>query len=129
MTNEDFPSLIKKLWEQSLLPAHLRSGFQKTELHPLSRDAIPASCLSKNLPFQKDTARASSTSEPPETIKIQTTGSLTYAGMMTPIRLHLHGYFSKLLQKKQEKPVKVGDKCNDKLQFYGEALTLDEVKE
>ena len=38
-------------------------------------------------------------------------------------------YFSKLLQKKREKPVKAGDKCKAKPQFYGETLTLDEVKE
>ena len=62
-------------------------------------------------------------------IEIHATGSLTYAGTTTPIRLHLRGYFSKLLQKKREKPVKAGDKCKAKPQFYGEALTLDEVKE
>ena len=48
---------------------------------------------------------------------------------MTLIRLHLHGYFSKLLQKKWEKPVKAGDKSKAKPQFYGEVLTLNEVKE
>lgn len=131
VTKEDFPSLIKRLWEQSFLSAHLRSGFQKTGLHPLSRDAIPASRLSKSLPFQRDTASAcaSSTSKPPETIEIHATGSLTFGGTTTPIRLHLRGYFSKLLQKKREKPVKAGDKCKAKPHFYGEALTLDEVKE
>lgn len=117
VTKEDFPSLIKKLWEQSLLSAHLQSGFQKTGLHPLSRDAIPASRLSKSLPFQKDTASAFSTSEPPETIEIDAAGSLTYAGTRTPIRLHLHGYLSKLLQKKREKPVRLEINVRPSLSF------------
>ena len=101
MTKEDFPSLIKKLWDQSLQLAHLQSGFQKTGLHPLSRDAIPASRLSKSLPFQ-DTASA--TSKLPETIEIQASGTMTCGGTTTPIRLDLGGYFSKILQKR-EKPV------------------------
>ena len=45
------------------------------------------------------------------------------------MRLHLRGYFSNLLEKKREKTVNRGDKCKAKPQFYGEALTSDEVAE
>jgi len=45
------------------------------------------------------------------------------------MRLHLRGYFSKLLEKKRERPGKRNDKTKAKPRFYGEALTLDEVAE
>lgn len=116
VTKEDFPSLIKKLWDQSFQPAHLRSGFQKAGLHPLSRDAIPASRLSKSLPFQKVTS-ATSQSELPEVIEIQASGTMTCGSTMTPIRLHLRGYFSRILQKKREKPVKLKISARPSLSF------------
>ena len=47
----------------------------------------------------------------------------------TPMRFYLRGYFTKLLQKKREKPVGTKSKQKVKPRFYGEALTLDEVAE
>ena len=40
VTKEDSPGLIAQLWKQSFKPSHLNSGFRKTGLCPLSRDAI-----------------------------------------------------------------------------------------
>ena len=45
---------------------------------------------------------------------------------MTPIHLHLMGYFSRLLQKNKESKSCPADKCKVKL-LYGEALTVDDV--
>lgn len=48
---------------------------------------------------------------------------------VTPIRFHLRGYFSKLLQKNKQHWGCRADKRKTKTHFYGEALTLDEVYE
>ena len=47
----------------------------------------------------------------------------------TPIRLHLQGYFSQLLQKNKQRKCGPTDKRKTTPRFYGEALTLDEVFE
>ena len=126
VTKEDFPGLIARLWEQSFKPAHLQGGFRKTGLCPFNRDAIPASKLTKSLPFQSQQATETSTSPP----TIEITGTCTIEAVSsTPIRVHLRGYFTKILEKKREKSAKRGDKCKARLQFYGEALSLDEVTE
>jgi len=100
----------------------------------LSRDAIPTRCLSKALPFQKTSAPpTSSNSEGGDaaqpTIAVEVVGTCTLGKSTTPMRLHPCGYFSNLLEKKREKTVNRGDKCTAKPQFYGEALTSDEVAE
>ena len=130
VTKEGFPGLIAKLWEQSFKEAHLRSGFRKTGLHPLSRDAIPAHRLTKSLPFSQPAPATSSSASSLQPTTVEVVGVCTIGNTVTPIRLHLRGYFSKLLEKKRERPAgKRGDKCKAKPRFYGEALTLDEVTE
>ena len=134
VTKEDFPGLISRLWERSFKAAHIKSGFRKTGLHPLSRDAIPADRLTKSLPFSSQPATATgSTASCKDTSSterhvIELVGTCTIGSMTTPIRLHVCGYFSKLLQKR-ERPTRREDKSKAKPRFYGEALTLDEVTE
>ena len=135
VTKEDFPGLISRLWERSFKAAHIKSGFRKTGLHPLSRDAIPADRLTKSLPFSSQPATATGSTASckdtgsSETHVIELVGTCTIGSTTTPIRLHLRGYFSKLLQKKRERPTRREDKSKAKPRFYGEALTLDEVTE
>ena len=92
---EDFPLLLSKLWDSSFKPWHLVSGFYRCGLCPVSREAIPTHKLSTALPHTKPPV------EPPPTITVEITGKCTIGDSVTPIRLHLRGYFSSLLQKKQ----------------------------
>ena len=102
----------------------------------MSRDAIPVDRLTKSLPFSSQPATAASstasckdTTSLTEMHAIELVGTCTVGSSITPIRLHLRGYFSKLLQKKRERPTRREDKSKTKPHFYGEALTLDEVTE
>ena len=63
-----------------------------------------------------------------EEVVIQLSGTFTYEKTITPIPLHLRGYFADLLQKKK-KYTKQIDRRKVKPRFYGEALTADEVYE
>ena len=53
VTKQEFPYLLAKLWDRLFLPQHFTSGFRRTGLCPLSRDAIPTSRLTKALPFSR----------------------------------------------------------------------------
>jgi hypothetical protein len=61
-------------------------------------------------------------------VVIHLSGTLAYEKTITPIRLHLRGYFADLLQKKKE-CTKQTDRRKLKPRFYGEALTADEIYE
>ena len=133
VTKQEFPSLISKLWDRSFCPDHLVSGFRKT---PLSREAISSSKLMKSLPFSGDSSSSDCSDReqslhteqarsPDHTVTVKLHGTCTVDSSITPIRLELKGYFSKLLQKKQAH--KAVDKQKVKPKFYGEAVTLDEV--
>ena len=136
VTKQEFPSLISKLWDRSFCPDHLVSGFRKTGIYPLSREAISSSKLMKALPFSGDSSSSdcsdleqSSHTEQARssdhTVTVKLHGTCTVDSSITPIRLELKGYFSNLLQKKQAH--KAVDKQKVKPKFYGEAVTLDKV--
>ena len=124
ITKEDFPMLLSKLWERSFRPQHLVSGFYRCGLCPVSREAVSSHKLSTALPHTKP-----HDVEPPPTITVEMTGKCTVGNAVTPIRLHLRGYFSSLLQKNKPQKGQAADKRKAKPRFYGEALTLDEVYE
>ena len=132
VTKEDFPSLVAKLWDCSFKPEHLKSGFWKTGLCPLSRNAITSQQLTKSLPFSQPSSAANAETTgtaSSESATFDLTGTCTVGSSTTPMTLHLHGYFTKLLEKTRERPVKRGDKSKARPCFYGEALNLDEVTE
>ena len=142
VTKQEFPILLAKLWDQSFLPQHLKSGFRRTGLCPLSRAAIPSSRLTKALPFSRppptrpmqpqpaETSSSHSEAEEQTAVTIELVGTCTVESTVTPVRLQLTGYFSQLIKKNKENTTKARpDKCKVKPRFYGEALTLDEVYE
>ena len=60
-------------------------------------------------------------------IVLELSGNCSINGTVTPIRLHLRGYFTKVLQKNRQHRDRQVDKRKVRPKFYGEALTLDEV--
>ena len=142
VTKQEFHILLAKLWDQSFLPQHLKSGFRRTGLCPLSRAAIPSSRLTKALPFSRppptrpmqpqpaETSSSHSEAEEQTAVTIELVGTYTVESTVTPVRLQLTGYFSQLIKKNKENTTKARpDKRKVKPRFYGEALTLDEVYE
>ena len=51
VTKKSFPSLLNKLWDQSLYPEHIVSGFRATGIHPLSSKAVYYEKLKPSLPY------------------------------------------------------------------------------
>ena len=148
VTKEDFPMLLSRLWDLSFLPQHLRSGFSKCGLCPFNREAIPAHKLSKADPHKissaseqhpgegQDGVNTSSSSEADKEahgqgteVVVNLTGECTINTVVTPIRLHLKGYFTHILQKNKEGRKRAVNKQKHKPQFYGEALTMDDFYE
>ena len=135
VTKEDFPGLIVQLWDKSFNPAHLTSGFQKMGLclgmqsQPLSCEVPPFSKSAPETNSSHSFDTATSLSQPTAikvigTCRIGTTkviGTCRIGTTVTPMRLHLWGYFSKLPKR--------NDKTKAISRFYEEALTLDEVAE
>ena len=142
VTKQEFPILLAKLWDQSFLLQHLKSGFRRTGLCPLSRAAIPSSRLTKALPFSRppptrpmqpqpaETSSSHSKAEEQTAVTIELVGTCTVESTVTPVRLQLTGYFSQLIKKNKENTTKARpDKRKVKPRLYGETLTLDEVYE
>ena len=158
VTKEDFPALLLRLWELSFKPEHLKNGFIKCGLCPLNKDAIPASKLCKAEPLKgphKDpsheatvrptassgtseavrptassgTSEAETYSTDPVEIVVNLTGKCQVNTFVTPIKLHLRGYFAKILHKNKETRKRTENKQKIKPQFYGEALTTDDFFE
>ena len=151
VTKEDFPMLLKRLLDKSFLPQHLISGFIKCGLCPLSREKIPPHKLRKADPYVKLPDSKSSEEEtasgtdkpsqsdvgmnsesnclPKQSVVLELSGECTINKTITPVRLHLRGYFTEVLQKNRQQRTRQMDKRKVRPKFYGEALTLDEVHE
>ena len=157
VTKHEFPSLISRLWDKSFRPDHLINGFNKTGVCPLSRKAITSDQLVKSLPFSDSSGSPSSIdlsssdcssasdleqssctrkhrirssgSGTASSVTVNLVGTCTVDSSVTPVRLELKGYFSRLLQKNQGKQAPCNDTRAQKVkpQFYGEAVTLDEI--
>ena len=126
ITKEEFPRLLDELYEKSFLPQHFRSGFRKCGLHPLCREAISLSKLSKALRNSKPSKPEVNNSSIEPEVVLDFKGTVTVAKTTTPIRFQLRGYFAQLLQAKKPSS-KSTDKRKVKPKFYGEALTTDDV--
>ena len=68
-----------------------------------------------------------SASHTDQDVVVELVGTCTIGSTVTPIRLRLMGYFSRLLQKNKENKSRPTDKRKVKPRFYGEALTVDDV--
>ena len=136
------------------MPQHLISGFIKCGLCPLSREKIPPHKLRKADPYVKlpdsksseeETAGQSNGTDKPsqsdggmnsesndlpkQCVVLELSGECTINKTITPVRLHLRGYFTEVLQKNRQQRTRQMDKRKVRPKFYGEALTLDEVHE
>ena len=145
-----FPPLIKKLWDCSFKPSHLVAGFRSCGLLPLDKAAVRGK-LATSIPFREPSSDTSSTTcslsgsnassvassvaSSNGTLELQATGTLLIKGactncgaQLTPMRPHLTLHFQKLLQQKNASK---GTKARKRVQsqYYGEALTSDEVME
>ena len=83
----------------------------------------PSSDVTEESPSSDGTRKFSSSKTK---VVINLTGECTVNSTVTPIRLHLRGYFSQLLQKNKLGRRHTTNKQKLKPKFYGEALTLDE---
>ena len=122
-----FPSLVAKMWPRVLLPEHLIGGFRGAVLHPLSRDAIPASKLKVSIPFQtpsqtQSTQSQQSQSPPQSAMHLQQQPP-------TPVTIHIAQFFGNLFISQGTVTVSSGAKGRTKPSHYGEALTEEEVIE
>ena len=84
VTKQVFPSLLSRLWDESMHPEHLVSGFRATGLHPLNRDAITNDKLQTAVPFQAE-------QQPPKPLEV------------TPIAKEVTRIFTDHQNKKQAK--------------------------
>ena len=105
---EDFPGLLKQLWDSSFKESHLIGGFRETGLYPFNQSAIPSWKIAPALPIQ---ARSST--------------DTTVAGE-TPLRSELRKCFIDAIKPREERQ----PQCRKKVIIhYGEALTNDETIE
>ena len=133
--------MLAKLYEKSFLPSHFKSGFRRSGLHSLKRDAIPSSKLLKYLSFtgkssqgdengsQDNLSSCSKSHDGEDGVVINLKGTVTTEEGSTPIRLQLREYFARFLASKRKGNAKATDKRKVKPSFYGEVLTTDEVFE
>ena len=88
----------------------------------------PAQTPKEDLPSRVQQPSAQLPSNCSEVV-VHLTGECAVNNSVTPIRIHLRGYFTKLLQKNKQKRSQRVDQRKVKPHFYGEALTVDEVYE
>ena len=109
VSKKSFPSLLKQLWEASLHPEHLVSGFRAAGIHPLNSKAIAWEKLQPSLPY----ANPSSTSE-----DIQSSA--------TPITSNVTSIFKQHFQNQLAKPSVKGGRLRPN--YYGESMTSEQWK-
>lgn len=127
------------------------SGFRSTGLYPLDKAVIQGK-LGPSVPFRPPVSNSSlsvsssaslstmssessvPTSSVSGTLTLQGSGTLVIKGgcshcgaELTPMRPHLTLHFEKLLQKKNAVKKGTSSRKRVKPQYYGEALTSDEV--
>ena len=105
VTKKSFPSLLKKLWENSVFPEHLVSGFRATGIHPLNREVIAHGALNPSMPYTKCSY-----------------DRLTTA---TPITEKITSIFKEHFQAKLTKPASKSGRLQ--LNYYGESVTSEEA--
>ena len=135
----NFPGLLSRLWETSFQDHHLKAGFRKAGLCPITKEAIPKSSYATSLPHTQPSQKAQSLAQaivPDKEIEIHTDAvylqvvgcECSASKKMTPVRIHLRGYFASLIGGKKEVAKKTGRKKVKPL-YSGEALTTDDISQ
>ena len=109
ITKQDFPSLLKCLWDRGFKASHLTAGLRECGLCPFNPNAVPGYKTALSLPFT-DTGAS----------QLPTTSE-------TPLRTQLREYFVEHLQPKNPPPLRAQRKRI--IHATGVALTNDEVLE
>lgn len=107
VTKKAFPSLLRKLWEGSVYPEHLVSGFRATGIHPLNSKVIRKDRLYPSMPYAQQQCSYD-----------RPTGA-------TPITAKVTSIFQQHFQAKLAKPASKGGRIRPT--FYGESLTSEEA--
>ena len=111
ITKAAFPALLNALFDRSLLPEHLVSGFRATGLHPLSRSAI-----------KDEKLEASATFHPEQHHR----RVVEQSQLISPVTHRVATYFTQFFVEKTSKARhQTGGRLRPK--YYGEALTEDEA--
>ena len=113
ITKEDFPKLVRQLWDISFKPQHLQGGFRESGLFPFTMSAIQSWKYAPALPLQASNPKQKQPS---------------LGRMETPLRAELRKCFIEAIKPTEEakKPQRM-QRINTI--HYGEALTSDEVLE
>ena len=112
-----FPSLLCRLWQESLTPEQCKSGFRASGIFPLSRDAV-AMKLGPSQVF------APSHKESQQDIQSSSCGHSISASPY--IRQNLRGYFSGILEVKKQPS---HARSNTRIRIEGEVITSDQYLE
>ena len=131
--------LIKKLWETAFKEQHLKSGFRACGIFPVNRQAIPANKLAPSIPHKpppSESASGSATSQSGLGTSVAESSASTITNLpltchdcgkgITPVRLHVVTYFTNHFQQRNATQL-AKDNRRVQPQYYGEALTRDEV--
>ena len=93
-----FPSLLRRLWEESFQPEHLKAGFRRAGLCPVSKDAIPRSSYAPSLQETTTitpTVQVTGCNSGNHTVHIQMSCcECFHQTHITPVRVYLRGYFA-----------------------------------
>ena len=134
----EFPGLLKRLWEESFEAKHLKAGFRKAGLCPLTTEAITKSSFAPSLPHTLPPPESQSPKKGDQDAGADTDTHLIHVQVkccecfsekqLTPVRVYLRGYFARLLGKKKTERKKTARR-KVKALYSGEALTADDIFE
>ena len=133
----EFPSLLKRLWGELFEVKHLKAGFRKAALCPLTTEAITKSSFAPSLPHTLPPPESQSPKKGDQDAGADTHTHLIHVQVkccecfsekqLTPVRVYLWGYFAHLLGKKRTERKTACRKL--KALNSGEALTADDIFE
>ena len=135
----EFSGLLKKLWEESFEAKHLKAGFRKAGLCPLTTENISKSSFAPSLPHTllphepqtptKGDQAAWADDTDTHLIHVQVKCCECFSEkQLTPVRVYLRGYFARLLGKKKAEKKKTARR-KVKALYSGEALMADDIYE
>ena len=144
VSKTEFPGLLKQLWEESFTQAHLKAGFRKAGLCPVSKESISKASYAPSLPVSL-AAQEAITSKRPRlvaTSESEDSGNhdqhhivvqisccdCIHHSKVTPARVYLCDYFTRLIGCKKAHEKKTARR-RIKPMYSGEALTENDIFE